>query len=105
MFFGHDHSNTFNITHRGVDLVATPKMSFAGFTGLDRGGRIITIREDDPWSYQTQLLRFSDLYADESLGLATLLQYKDDGLGLKSCCLSSFMARCIVCRTFLYHSA
>lgn len=102
MFFGHDHSNTFNITHRGVDLVATPKMNFAGFTGLDRGGRIITINENDPWSYQTQLLRFSDLYADESIGLATLLKYKDDGLGLKSLLLIKFYGAVYRVQDFFY---
>lgn len=47
MFFGHDHDNTFNVTYKGVDLVATPKAKFEGSYGVKHGGRLITLNEAD----------------------------------------------------------
>lgn len=73
MFFGHDHSNTFNITHRGVDLVATPKTNFQGFGGVDRGARLITLNEADLGTYETHLVRFTSLYDWDDLSPASLI--------------------------------
>lgn len=72
MFFGHDHSNTFNITHRGVDLVATPKTNFQGY-GSDRGARMITLNESDLSTYETHLVRFTSLYDWNDLSPASLI--------------------------------
>jgi len=72
MFFGHDHSNTFNVTYKGVDLVATPKASFAGAAGIDRGARVITLDETDTSTYETELLPFSALYENDGYNLATM---------------------------------
>jgi len=72
MFFGHDHSNTFNITHRGVDLVATPKTNFQGY-GIDRGARLITLNEADTSAYETHLVRFTSLYNWSDLRPASLI--------------------------------
>lgn len=73
MFFGHDHTNTFNITHRGVDLVATPKANFQGTYGFDYGARVITLNESDTGSYQTRVIPFSSLYTLRDLNPAALL--------------------------------
>lgn len=73
MFFGHDHSNTFNVTHRGVDLVATPKANFQGTYGIDYGGRLITLNEADTDTYETHLVPFSSLYSFKDLSLKSLL--------------------------------
>lgn len=72
MFFGHDHSNTFNITYRGVDLVATPKTNFEGY-GVDRGARLITLNEADTSAYETHLVRFTSLYDLNDLNPASLI--------------------------------
>ncbi|HZK39216.1 MAG TPA: metallophosphoesterase [Clostridia bacterium] len=73
MFFGHDHSNTFNVTHRGVDLVATPKANFQGTYGIDYGARLITLNEADTGTYETHLVPFSSLYTFKDLSLSALL--------------------------------
>lgn len=73
MFFGHDHSNTFNITHRGVDLVATPKANFQGTYGMDYGARLIRLNEADTNTYETHLVPFSSLYTFQDLSLKSLL--------------------------------
>ena len=73
MFFGHDHSNTFNVTHRGVDLVATPKANFQGTYGMDYGGRLITLNESDTGTYETHLVPFSSLYSFKDLSPSALL--------------------------------
>ena len=67
MFFGHDHSNTFNIDYKGVDLVATPKTNFQGVSGIDHGARIITVNESDTGTYKTSLVPFSSLYSLKDL--------------------------------------
>ena len=73
MFFGHDHSNTFNVAYKGVDLVATPKASFAGMQGIDRGASVITLNEADTSNYETELLPFSALYENDGYNLFTTL--------------------------------
>ncbi|MEI6578333.1 MAG: metallophosphoesterase [Eubacteriales bacterium] len=72
MFFGHDHSNTFNIKYKGVDLVATPKTNFQGISGIDHGARLITLNEADTSKYSTKLVPFSSLYDDQKLNLGTI---------------------------------
>jgi len=72
MFFGHDHSNTFNVTYKGVDLVATPKTNFEGISGIDHGARIITINEADTSKYETKLVPFSSLYTNDNLDIGTV---------------------------------
>ncbi len=63
MFFGHDHSNTFNITHNGIDLVNTPKASYSGNAyGVTKGVRIIELNESDTSTYTDRVLTFGDLY-------------------------------------------
>lgn len=63
MFFGHDHSNTFNISYRGTDLVNTPKCSYQDITSTDRGVRIIDINENDTSKYTSKVITFGDLYS------------------------------------------
>lgn len=72
MFFGHDHDNTFNVTYKGVDLVATPKAKFEGSYGVKHGGRLITLNEADTGTYQTKVITFASLYEDESFKLSDL---------------------------------
>ncbi len=69
MFFGHDHLNTFNVSFRGVDLVATPKAQYgmtgdfkSDFTDCRKGARIIELNENDTSKYETHVITFADLY-------------------------------------------
>ena len=60
-FLGHDHVNDFVVTYRGIDLVATPGLSFYIYgAGEKHGTRVVTINESD-LSYTTELLYYGDL--------------------------------------------
>ncbi len=64
--FGHDHVNTFIGEYNGVDAIMTPGItSYSYSNDTFRGGRIITINEDDPWNYETELLYFHALALKE----------------------------------------
>ena len=63
MFFGHDHTNTFEIPgYRGVDLVNTPGAGFRSYNSIDVGVRMIYLDESDPWSYETEVVSYFDLF-------------------------------------------
>ncbi len=61
MFFGHDHTNSYEIAHRGVDLVCTPTAGLASYGDrANRGARVITIDEDNTQTYDTYLVKYDD---------------------------------------------
>ncbi|NLP47316.1 MAG: hypothetical protein GX345_00045 [Clostridiales bacterium] len=97
MFFGHDHSNTFVVEHRGVDLVASPKCDFVGTYGKDYGARLIEINEADTSTYSTELIRFASLFTFADLNPVKLAA---DGVSLDSL---EFKARLLVPFFALFH--
>lgn len=65
-FFGHDHTNTFIIEHRGIDLVAVPGSTFCSYNDPDlRGVRMVELAADNIKAYRTRLVSFND-YLDIS---------------------------------------
>lgn len=63
MFFGHDHTNTYEIyDYRGVDLINTPGAGFNSYNSDDVGVRMIYLDENDPWSYDTEIITYFDLF-------------------------------------------
>ena len=69
MFFGHDHVNTYEIKNfRGVDLCSTPGVGFNAYNNENVGVRLITLNENSPWSYETKVVSYFDLfdYDDDS---------------------------------------
>lgn len=62
MFFGHDHTNSFELTYRGVGLYNTPGIGFNSYNGENVGVRIITLDENDPWSFETEVVSYFDLF-------------------------------------------
>lgn len=62
MFFGHDHTNTFELTYKGVGLYNTAGIGFNSYNGWNEGVRIITLDENDPWSFETESVGYFDLY-------------------------------------------
>ncbi|MBQ5592323.1 MAG: metallophosphoesterase [Clostridia bacterium] len=70
MFFGHDHNNTFEVVHSGIDLVATPGFTFNSYGNEDRGVRIINLNEEDTSTYETHLVQFADYFADNKMAMA-----------------------------------
>lgn len=62
MFFGHDHTNSFELTYKGVGLYNTAGIGFNSYNGWNEGVRIITLDENDPWSFETESVGYFDLY-------------------------------------------
>ena len=62
MFFGHDHTNSFELDYKGVGLINTPGIGFNSYNGWNEGVRIITLDENDPWSFETESVGYFDLY-------------------------------------------
>lgn len=67
--FGHDHVNSFIAEYNGVDAIMVPGITSESYKDdMLRGGRIITIDENDPWNYETEMLHFHALaLKDDSL--------------------------------------
>ncbi len=63
MCFGHDHTNTYEIyDYRGVDLINTPGIGFNSYNSEDVGVRLITLDENNPWSYETEVVSYFDIF-------------------------------------------
>lgn len=64
--FGHDHVNSFIAEYNGIDAIMTPGITSESYSNdMLRGGRIITIDENDPWNYETEMLYFHALALKE----------------------------------------
>lgn len=60
MFFGHDHSNDFEISYKGIDIVNTPTSGFGSYGSSNRGVRVITLDENDTSVYETEMVTYLD---------------------------------------------
>ena len=59
---GHDHTNNFVANYRGVDIIQTSSSGYRSYGKVfARGVRVITIDENDPWTYETHTVYESDL--------------------------------------------
>ncbi len=64
---GHDHCNSFIVPYEGIDLINTPTCGFRSYGSNDsRGVRVITLSEEDLWSYDTYVVTFPDLFEDDT---------------------------------------
>lgn len=62
---GHDHINDYEGTLCGIKLAYDAALNYDGYCDDDlRGGRIIDIRESDPYNADTYLVRASDYVSD-----------------------------------------
>lgn len=69
MFFGHDHINSFEISYQGIDIVATPGLTFASYGNEERGLRIIDLDESDLSTYETYVVHWNDLYGSSKMAM------------------------------------
>ena len=61
--FGHDHINTFVGNVDGIDLVMCPGVTFQSYGRyITRAVRIFELVENEPWSYDTHLYKFTDAF-------------------------------------------
>lgn len=67
MFFGHDHKNSFEVSHMGIDIVNTPASGFGSYGGTNRGVRVITIDEKNTSTYETEFIPYLGTYCTEPL--------------------------------------
>lgn len=56
MFFGHDHTNSFDCEIEGMRIINTPSPTHHSYSNqLNRGVRIIKVKESDPTKFETYL--------------------------------------------------
>ncbi len=77
MFFGHDHTNTFQVKYKGIDLVTSPGISFGSYGNEQRGARIIDIKENST-EYETSIIHYLDIFADDELNLERYTLYGNE---------------------------
>ncbi len=70
MVFGHDHSNSFIVPYEGIDLINNPTCGFQSYGMSEvRGIRVFTLDESDPASYETYIVKYQDLFADDPIAM------------------------------------
>lgn len=76
MAFGHDHTNSFVATYKGIDIIQSPSCTYESYgNDLTRGARVFTLDENDPWSYESYVLTVKELALRDG---STIPQDKDN---------------------------
>lgn len=59
---GHDHLNSYEVDYKGIDLINTPGVSHNAYGNeFVRGSRLITIKEDNPNEYTSEVITVNEL--------------------------------------------
>ncbi len=59
---GHDHVNTYETDYKGIKLINTPGVSFNAYgKEFVRGSRLITIKEDSPDTFESEVITVNEL--------------------------------------------
>ena len=62
IFSGHDHVNDFETSYMGVDIINTPSPTYNSYSSIvNKGARLITINEDTPYTYTTEVITFNNV--------------------------------------------
>lgn len=61
---GHDHENSFEIDYKGIKIINTPTVGFNAYNDINIGSRVFVIDENEPESFETYCLTYSDVYPD-----------------------------------------
>mgnify|MGYP003290904499 CR=1 FL=1 len=65
VFSGHDHLNTYTTELDGVKIINTPGATYNSYGNeIVRGCRMITVKEDDPWNFETEVVTVSQFALD-----------------------------------------
>ncbi len=70
MFFGHDHKNSFELNHKGVDLITTPGVGFSSYGDETRGARVIDLDVNDLSTYETEVITWREFFDADNNELA-----------------------------------
>jgi hypothetical protein len=59
---GHDHVNSYEVIYKGSEIINTPSPTFHSYSNLfTRGARLITVKEDDAWDVESEILAINKL--------------------------------------------
>ncbi len=64
-FSGHDHTNSYITELDGIKIINTPGASFNAYgDDIVRGARMITVKENDTWNFETEVVTASQFALD-----------------------------------------
>ena len=67
IFSGHDHTNSFITELDGIKIVNTPGATHGGYsTDFNRGVRMITVNENNPGTFETEVVSTRQFAVDNS---------------------------------------
>ncbi len=67
IFSGHDHTNSFDVEYKGIRIVNTPGATYHAYgSDLNRGMRMITVKENDTTTFETEVITYNDLAIADS---------------------------------------
>lgn len=65
IFSGHDHLNSYITELDGIKIINTPGVTYNSYgNDIVRGARLITVKESDPWNFETELITISQFALD-----------------------------------------
>ena len=65
VFSGHDHVNSYTTELDGVKIINTPGATFNAYgDDIVRGARMITVKENDTWNFESELVTVSQFAID-----------------------------------------
>lgn len=63
---GHDHTNSFIVPYKGIDIINTPTCGFRSYGSSEsRGIRVFELNEATPAEYTTRIVTFNDYFEDD----------------------------------------
>ena len=67
IYSGHDHINTYTTELNGIKIINTPGATYSSYGNeITRGMRMITVKESDPWNFETEVVTVSQFALDNS---------------------------------------
>lgn len=67
IFSGHDHPNSFETELDGIKIINTPSPTYNSYSSIvNKGSRLITIKEDDNWNFASELITYNDLVINDA---------------------------------------
>ncbi len=65
IFSGHDHINSYTTELDGIKIINTPGATYGSYGNeITRGMRMITVKENDPWNFETEVVTVSQFALD-----------------------------------------
>ena len=65
IFSGHDHINSYTTELDGIKIINTPGATYNSYGNeITRGMRMITVKENDPWNFETEVVTVSQFALD-----------------------------------------